>query len=51
MWKLDQYAGFALQGKETTIFKSSLFAELVKLIKTIYYFTDTYIFNLPEIKL
>ena len=51
MWKLDQYAGFALQGKETTIFKSSLFAEFVKLINFSYYFIDTYIFNLPEIKL
>ena len=51
MWELDQYAGFALQGKETTLFKSSLFGEVVKLFKTIYYFVDTYMFDLPEIKL
>ncbi len=51
MWELDQYAGFALQGKETTLFKSSLFGEVVKLFKTIYNFVDIYIFDLPEIKL
>lgn len=51
MWKLDQYAGFGLQGKETTIFKSSLFSEFIKLIHYCYYFIDSYIFDLPEIKL
>lgn len=51
MWKLDQYAGFALQGKETTIFKSSLFAEFVKLINYSYYFIDANFFDLPEIRL
>ncbi len=51
LWKLDQVAGFDLQGKPNGIFKSSLFAEFVKLINFSYYFIDTYIFNLPEIKL
>ena len=51
MWKIDQYAGFGLQGKETTIFKSSLFAEFVKLMHYSYYLIDFYIFDLPEIKL
>ena len=51
LWKLDQAAGFAFQGKETTIFKSSLFAEFVKLIKLIYFYVDLYLIELPEIKL
>ena len=51
MWEIDQYAGFGLQGKETTIFKSSLFAEFVKLMHYSYYIIDFYIFDLPEIKL
>ena len=51
LWKLDQYAGFGLQGKEFSIFKSSLFAELIKLIKFIYSFIDIYIFDLPDIEL
>ena len=51
LWKLDQGAGFAFQGKETTIFKSSLFAEFIKLIKLIYFYIDLYLIELPEIKL
>lgn len=51
LWKLDQGAGFAFQGKDTTIFKSSLFAEFVKLIKLIYFYIDLYLIELPEIKL
>ena len=51
LWKLDQGAGFAFQGKETTIFKSSLFAEVIKLIKLIYFYIDLYLIELPEIKL
>ena len=51
MWEIDQYAGFGLQGKETSIFKSSLFAEFVKFIHYSYYFIDSYIFDLPEINL
>ena len=35
MWKLDQFAGFELQGKPNGIFKSSLFAEFIKLIKLV----------------
>lgn len=51
LWRLDQGAGFAYQGKYTTIFKSSLFAEFVKLIKLIYSYIDLYLIKLPEIKL
>ncbi len=51
LWKLDQGAGFAFQGKETTIFKSSLFAEFIKLIKLLYFYIDLYLIELPEIKL
>jgi hypothetical protein len=49
MWKLDQLAGFSLQGKTTYIFQSSLFAEFIKLIKFLYYFIDLNIVSLPEI--
>ena len=51
LWKLDQGAGFAYQGKYTTIFESSLFAEFVKLVKLIYFYIDLYLIELPEIKL
>ena len=51
LWKLDQGAGFGFQGKDATIFKSSLFAEVIKLIKLIYFYIDLYLFELPEIKL
>ena len=51
LWKLDQGAGFGFQGKDVTIFKSSLFAEVIKLIKLIYFYIDLYLFELPEIKL
>ncbi len=50
MWKLDQFAGFELQGKPNGIFKSSLFAEFVKLIKFLYFYIDIYIIDLPEIR-
>ena len=51
LWKLDQFAGFELQGKPNGIFKSSLFAEFIKLIKYLYFYVDLNIINLPEIKL
>ena len=51
MWKLDQFAGFELQGKPNGIFKSSLFAEFIKLIKFLYIYIDINIIDLPEIKL
>ena len=50
LWKLDQSAGFAFEGKETTIFKSSLFSELIKFIKYIYIQIDLYLIELPEIR-
>jgi cytosine/uracil/thiamine/allantoin permease len=51
MWKLDQFAGFELQGKPNGIFKSSLFAEFIKLIKFLYIYVDMHIIDLPEIRL
>ena len=51
MWKLDQFAGFELQGKPNGIFKSSLFAEFIKLIKFLYIYVDANIIDLPEIRL
>ena len=51
MWKLDQFAGFGFKGQTNTMFKSSLFAEFVKLIKYLYSFVDLYIISLPEIRL
>ena len=51
MWRLDQFAGFGLQGIPNDIFTSSLFAEISKFIKFTYGFIDLNIINLPEIKL
>ena len=51
MWKLDQFAGFGFKGQTNTMFKSSLFAEFVKLIKYLYSFVDLHIISLPEIRL
>jgi hypothetical protein len=51
MWKLDQMAGFGLRGIPNDIFQSSLFAEIVKLIKFTYSFIDLNIVDLPEIRL
>ena len=51
MWKLDQVAGFGLQCKPNDIFQSSLFAEIVKLIKFMYSYININIISLPEIKL
>lgn len=51
MWKLDQVAGFGLQGNPNDIFQSSLFSEFTKFIKYLYIFIDTNFINLPEIKL
>ena len=51
LWKLDQFAGFQLQGKPNGIFKSSFFGEIVKLIKYLYYYVDLNIYKLPPINL
>ena len=51
MWRLDQLAGFALQGIPNDIFQSSLFAEIIKFIKFSYEFINLNIINLPEIRL
>ena len=51
MWKLDQAARFALQEKANEIFLSSLFAEVINLIKFLYNYVDLNIINIPEIKL
>ena len=51
MWKLDQMAGFGLQGKPNDIFQSSLFAEIIKFVKYLYFYIDSNIISLPEINL
>ena len=51
MWKLNQVAGFGLQGKPNDIFQSSLFAEIIKFIKYLYAYIDLNIISLPEIRL
>jgi hypothetical protein len=51
MWKLDQFAGFGLEGEPNDIFQSSLFAEFIKLIKFLYMYIDHNIIKLPEIRL
>ena len=51
MWEIDQVAGFELRGEPNGIFKSSLFAEFIKLIKFSYIYIDNNLINLPEIKL
>ncbi len=51
MWKLDQLAGFGLQGKPNDIFQSSLFAEFIKSLKFLYNFVSMNILELPEIRL
>jgi len=51
LWKLDQYAGFGGRDQVNTIFTSSLFSEIIKLINFSYNFIDNNIINLPEIKL
>ena len=51
LWKLDQFAGFELQGKPNGVLKSSLFAEFIKLIKYLYFYIDLNLIKLPEINL
>ena len=51
MWRLDQLAGFGVGGKPNIIFKSSFFAEVIKLIKFLYFYIDLNILNLPKITL
>ena len=51
MWKLNQFAGFGLQGKPNDIFQSSLFDEFIKFVKFSYNFIDANVINLPKIKL
>lgn len=51
MWKLNQFAGFGLQGKPNDIFQSSLFGEISNCTRFIYYFIDLNIIDLPEIRL
>ena len=51
MWKLNQFAGFGLQGKHNDIFQSSLFSEFIKFVKYLYIFIDTNLISLSEIKL
>ena len=51
LWRLDQTAGFGGSAQTNTIFNSSIFAELIKLIKFLYSYINLNIFALPEIRL
>lgn len=51
LWTLPQNAGFGGKDQLNSIFKSSIFSEVVKATKFLYYFTNKNIINLPEIKL
>ena len=51
MWRLDQMAGFGGAAQTNTIFQSSIFAEVIKLIKFLYFYIDLNILPLPEIRL
>ena len=51
LWRLDQTAGFGGSAQTNTIFNSSIFAELIKLIKFLYSYINLNILDLPEIRL
>jgi hypothetical protein len=51
LWILPQNAGFGGKEQINSIFKSSIFAELIKAVKFIYYFVDKHLIDFPEIKL
>ena len=51
MWKLDQYAGYSMRGENNTIFESTLFGEIKKVINYLYYYIDLNIYNLPDLNL
>ena len=51
MWVLPQDAGFGGKEQVNTIFKSSLFAEVLSFVKSSYIFINNHIIILPEIKL
>jgi hypothetical protein len=51
LWILPQNAGFGGKEQINSIFKSSIFAEVIKAVKFIYYFVDKHLISLPEIKL
>jgi len=49
LWKMDQMAGFWLQGEPNSIFQSSLFSEIIRIFKIIYSYIDLNIIELPKI--
>jgi hypothetical protein len=49
LWTLPQNAGFGGKEQINSIFKSSIFAEVIKAIKFLYYFIDKNLISLPEI--
>jgi hypothetical protein len=51
LWTLPQNAGFGGKEQVNSIFKSSMFSEVVKATKFLYYFVDKHLILLPEIKL
>jgi hypothetical protein len=48
LWTLPQNAGFGGKEQINSIFKSSIFAEVLKAIKFLYYFIDKNLISLPE---
>jgi hypothetical protein len=51
LWTLPQNAGFGGKEQVNSIFKSSIFSEVVKATKIFYYFIDKHLISLPEIRL
>ena len=51
MWKLDQYAGYSMRGENNTIFESTLFGEIKKVINYVYFYIDLNFYNLPDLNL
>ena len=51
MWILPQDAGFGGSEQINTIFKSSLFSEIVSFVKFFYIFVNDHFITLPEIRL
>lgn len=51
LWTLPQNAGFGGKEQVNSIFRSSIFSEVVKASKFLYYFIDKHLISLPEIKL
>jgi len=49
LWKMDQMAGFWLNGEPNNIIQSSLFSEIIRFFKFVYSYIDLNIIELPKI--